>query len=161
MKKTFRYIACTFFVLFLILLAPFLFSPLVNNYRLALFADQFNTLILPHSTVEIERQRLCGKLNGNGNSMDYVVCSLIQSDLSRNELYSFYSTIQFNAVEQRSDHKPTLEVIPLTTANVPSLYLIHHTLSFRSLQNTSDFSGFYAVLLYDGSYNADFDWRGH
>lgn len=161
MKKALYYIACTFLILFLSLLAPFLLSPFLHNYRLSVFTSQFNTLPLPRNTLAIERQATCGKLNGNGNSMDYAACLLIQSSLSTNELESFYSTLRFSAAEEHSNHTPILEIIPLTTAEVPSLYLSHRRLSFSVLQGASDFSGFYALLLYDGSYDSIFDFRAH
>ena len=45
----------------------------------------------PEETVIISYETRYGKLNGNGNGMDFFACTLIKSDLSLNELKQYYS----------------------------------------------------------------------
>lgn len=71
-----------------------------NNLKLNKFARQLFDLALPQSSSVVEEKKICGKLNGNGNSMDYLACLLIKSDKSKEELDDFLNNLTFHCVEK-------------------------------------------------------------
>ena len=147
--------------MFVFVISFFIFTPLVNDYRLSAFAHQFDASSLPQSTMQIEQKTICGKLNGNGNGMDFLVCTLIKSDLSLDELKQYYNSMMFKAVRNDEGHKVQIEVLRSKGSEVKSEYLQHGSINFEALKNNLDYSSYYIVLLYDGGYSADFDFRGH
>lgn len=147
--------------LFVFLISLFIFAPLINNYKLSIFAHQLDTFALPQSTMQIEKKTICGKLNGNGNGMDFLVCTLVKSDLSLDALKQHYYGITFKTVGNDEEHKAEIEVLHVNGSEVKTTYLQHGRINFDTLKNNLDYSNYYIVLLYDGGYSADFDIRGH
>lgn len=156
--KTVAYISS---LLFVFVISLFIFTPLINDYRLSAFAHQLDASSLPRSTTQIEQKTICGKLNGNGNSMDFLVCTLIKSDLSLDELKQYYNSMTFKAVRNDEGHKVQIEVLHSNGSEVKNKYLQHGRIHFHALKNNLDYSSYYIVLLYDGGYPANFDVRGH
>ena len=54
-----------------------------NDFVLNSFSKQIYNCNLPEGTVIVEKQNMCGKLNGNGDGMDFLACILIKSDNNR------------------------------------------------------------------------------
>ncbi|MDO5294419.1 MAG: hypothetical protein Q4F05_16915 [bacterium] len=65
--------------------------PLVNNYSARKVATELKELPLPENTTYIEHISKAGKLCGNGNGMQYLGGILIKSELSLEELDTYYS----------------------------------------------------------------------
>ena len=109
----------------------------------------------------IETQSVCGKLNGNGNGMDFLSCLLIKSELSVDEIYNLYWKTSFKTAKKRSDSVVEFEVVEVKENRLVTEFLTHGEVAFEKLRNVSDFSDYYAIVIYDGGYSADFDIRGH
>ena len=116
--------------------------------------------LLPEETVVIKNETRCGKLNGNGNGMDFFSCTLIKSDLSLNELKQHYSKVAFKAAKKNKGHTVNVDVIPAEYKLVTE-YLERENIYSDELKNMKDYSGYYFVMLYDGGYPANFDIRGN
>lgn len=161
MQKMLKGVLYIISFLFVFVISLFIFIPLINNYRLSTFAHQLDTFALPQSTMQIEQKTICGKLNGNGNGMDFLVCTLVKSDLALDALKQYYTSITFKAVRDDEGHKVNVEVLHVNGSEVKTTYLQHGSINFDTLKNNLDYSNYYIVLLYDGGYSADFDIRGH
>ncbi|WP_251667173.1 hypothetical protein [Paenibacillus camelliae] len=153
-------------LLIIVLLIPlsiaslFVVFPILNNISLSKFEKQFERYPLPEETSLIEVKSVVGKLNGNGNSIDFFVGLLIQSELSKDELTHYYEHAQYAGakVEKRN---VLIEVLTVEDRVLHSKYLEHRQLKFNKLENINDFSNYYFVTIYDGGYPALFDIRGN
>lgn len=52
-------------LVFVFVISLFIFTPLINDYRLVLL--RISLTLLYRSTMQIEQKTICGKLNKNGN----------------------------------------------------------------------------------------------
>ena len=155
-----RVFLSTIVIILLIIILPFIVSPLYNNWCLDRFASQLLSLPLPEETNLLEDLKQCGKLSGNGNGMDFLTILIIQSDNNLKELESYYSG--FSMDEARSDSTEFSDPLFLQIYSLQSSKLDLNFLNSPILtKDYSDFKNVYAVVLFDGGYNADFDIRGH
>jgi len=152
--------------LIIVLLIPlsiaslFVVFPILNNISLSKFEKQFERYPLPEETSLIEVKSVVGKLNGNGNSIDFFVGLLIQSELSKDELTLYYEHAQYAGakVEKRN---VLIEVLTVEDRVLHSKYLEHRQMKFNKLETINDLTGYYFVTIYDGGYQAIFDLRGN
>ncbi len=122
----------------------------VNDNRAEDVAEILVNTPLPEETVLVESISKAGKLNGNGNGMQYFGSILITSELSLDELDDFYSSYRENEWEyivEIQEHEGLKEIE-------------HGDLSFSSI----DYSGnYYSISSWgtgDGFFEY-FDIRGH
>ncbi|MEK4251806.1 hypothetical protein [Paenibacillus sp. FSL W7-1287] len=149
-------------LLIIVLLIPlsiaslFVVFPILNNISLS----KFERYPLPEETSLIEVKSVVGKLNGNGNSIDFFVGLLIQSELSKDELTLYYEHAQYAGakVEKRN---VLIEVLTVEDRVLHSKYLEHRQMKFNKLETINDLTGYYFVTIYDGGYQAIFDLRGN
>lgn len=66
-------------------------NPAINNVKLYRLSRQLSNHSISLKVQIIEKQSICGKLNGNGNGMDFLATILVKSDLSLEELQKYYS----------------------------------------------------------------------
>jgi hypothetical protein len=132
-----------------------------NNIVLNNFAKQIYNCNLPDKTKLIECKKTCGKLNGNGNGMDYFACILIKSDLSFKELKKYYSRIKFKPADNESKSSVYPEIFKVKDFKIDSEYLENKKLIFESLKKKKIFQKYYYIIIYDGGYSAGFDFRGN
>lgn len=137
----------------------FIFIPISNNYKLFVFEQQLKKL--PENITLVESKAICGKLNGNGNGMDFLACILVKSDASFNEIQQYYNGVTFQSVKNAANHRVEKQVLPVNDDRLRSQYLQQGNISFDTLSAIQDYSKYYIVLIYDGGYSADFDIRGH
>jgi hypothetical protein len=159
-KKTLLVLAYTPIVLAILYLSLYFITPVVNNGALSIFAGQINRDHLPENTMVIEKEARCGKLNGNGNGMDFFACALIKSDLSLNELKHFYEGMSFRTARWNNKHSVEVDVIP-AMYELETEYYERETIYFDKLKDMKNYSGYYVLILYDGGYPPDFDIRGN
>lgn len=147
-------------IIFLVFI-PFIISPILNEIRLNRFSKQLSNLSLPYNTESVEREVACGKLNGNGNGMDYFACILIKSDLSLDELIQYYKSKKFKPAKIFSKKAVEIDIKHSTGYKLESEYIENRDIYFDSLKSESDYLKYYIVMIYDGGYDAGFDLRGH
>lgn len=90
-----------------LLLALFLLtliaSPMVNNLSAWKTGQEVARLPLPPDTELIERFSRAGKLNGNGNGMQFLGGILIRSDLTLEELQDHYMSLGDSYTVERQE----------------------------------------------------------
>jgi len=143
--KILKRIIMSFCLILVIVILPWLINPVINNIRLAHFSRQIYTYSLPMQTKILEKQSICGKLNGNGDGMDFLATILIKSDFSLEELQSYYSFAT---------------VIKQVGMILNSEYLQHGEIRYSNLKNVTNFNDYYVVFIFDGGHPALFDIRG-
>lgn len=133
-------------VIFFILLAFLLVTPIVNDNVAKKAAKELSDLSLPQNTEYIEAVYKAGKLVGNGNGMQYFGAILIQSELSLNELEKFYL------------NKSDCEVKKQTNSEIG---IIEHTkLAFKTDINQDNYYIVYSWGTNSGIFH-ELDIRGH
>lgn len=151
-------------ILILVILLPWIIAPVSNDFSLHQFSKQLYDYPLPPHTQIVEKQQACGKLNGNGNGMDFLAAVLLKSDLPSDELSEYYAKAGFQHAKNKnpgSEDKVVSEIVKPASSALKSRYLENKEIIFEKLKNVSSYSDYSIVLLYDGGYSADFDIRGH
>ena len=82
-----------------ILICESLSIPLINNHTAYKVEKALCEITLPEKTELIESLSQAGKLTGNGNGMQYFGAILIRSELSLEELETYYSDYRSNEWE--------------------------------------------------------------
>jgi len=147
-------------LIFLIIIGTFIVSPMINNYRLNNFEEQLSKYPLPKETSILDSQSICGKLNGNGNGMDFFSVIVIKSELELDEVKDYYN-ISMKPAKRKGSHNVTLAVDYVTGSTLESDLIENRDMSFSTLNKVSDLTGYYFVMIYDGGYPPDFDLRGN
>ncbi len=160
-KKLLIIIAFTPVALIILAIIPFLIAPIINEVTLNGFAKQLYNSSLPANTKLIEKEAVCGKLNGNGNGMDFFACILIQSEMSLEELADYYQNMQMKAAQKTKGHLIIPKVVPADGYQLKTDYLEHADIYFDKLKGINDYAGYYVVMIYDGGYFGNFDIRAH
>ena len=133
-----------------VLIGSVISIPLINNHTAYKVEKALCEIPLPEETELIESLSQAGKLTGNGNGMQYFGAILIRSELSLEELETYYSDYRSNEWEclVETQEGQSIEVID------------HETLQFSE---KIDDSGYYIVYSW-GSGNSllkELDIRGH
>lgn len=76
---------------FIITILIFFFLSIINDYTSKQVTKDLLQVPLPEKTDVIEEFSRSGKLEGNGNGMQFFGAILIQSDLSLEELNEYYT----------------------------------------------------------------------
>ncbi|MBR5316948.1 MAG: hypothetical protein IKU39_03540 [Lachnospiraceae bacterium] len=93
MKKVVKVIGIALVVLVLVLVIA---TPFVNNYSASKIEKRLTALPLPEKTEYIESISKAGKMTGNGNGMQFLGAMLVQSELTIEELNTYYATYREN-----------------------------------------------------------------
>lgn len=127
--------------------------PLNHNDVAADTAKKLEEIPLPENTEYMEKVSLAGKLDGNGNGMQYLGAILIKSELSLEELRDYYSDFAENEWECIVENQPDNRVRAVE----------HEDLEFRS-----EITGDQYFIVYSWGSNdsflagfSDWDLRGH
>ena len=124
--------------------------PLINNYTAYKVEKALCEIPLPEETELIESLSQAGKLTGNGNGMQYFGAILIRSELSLEELETYYSDYRSNEWEY---------LVEIQEGQ--SIEVIEH----KSLQFSEEIedSGYYIVYSWGNgdSLLQELDMRGH
>ena len=141
-----------------VVVLPFLVTEMYHNIVLSVFAQQLYKCSLPEHTEIIEKHKVCGKLYGNGDGMDFWACILVKSDKTLDELEAYFNAVPFRTAKP---HHETVErqVVSVNEKQLKSDFLEHRTIIFDRLPE-GDTSGYYAVIIYDSGYWNFLDIRG-
>ena len=157
-------------IFFVLLILPFFIFPIANNITLNSFSKQLYQIELPNTKV-LEKHSICGKLNGNGNGMDFLACVLVETDLTYEELKAEFesknfkhaklgATLQYGGFKD-GKYPVDVDVVKVDNGKLNTDYLMHGEIKFGNPKNWDDYSKYYALVIYDGGYSALFDIRGH
>lgn len=161
MKKIIKNILILPLIILSLMILSFIVSPIINDITLKSFAKQLNKYPLPEKTEFIENEVVCGKLNGNGNGMDFFASILVKSDLSLDELKQYYKNTMFKGAKTNKKQGVTANILPAKGYKLECEYLEHRDVYFSALKDMSDYSKYYIIMLYDGGYSPGFDLRGN
>jgi hypothetical protein len=143
--------------LVLLIIAVSALGPLYNDSVLNSFSQQLYNCSLPEETVLVEKHKICGKLNGNGDGMDFLACILIKSEKTINELEKHFESLEFKGAKT-SSKMAEIQILTVMEPELKTEYLENGEITF-SLINSSD-QKYYAIVIYDGGYWNFFDGRG-
>ena len=132
-----------------------------NDRTLNKFSNQLFNMLLPEKTTLIEKHNICGKLNGNGNGMDFLACILIETDLDIYQLKDYYENIKFENAKKNHGFSVEVHVVKVLNNELQTEYLEHGSIVFSRINDNSDFEKYFAIFIYDGGYSSIFDIRGH
>ncbi len=152
---------CMPLMIIVLIVASFFISPLINNLTLNSFAKQLYKQPLPPRTQLLEKEAVCGKLNGNGNGMDFFASVLIRSDLSLDELEAYYQNTSVKSAKKTENRAVSPQVLLPEGEKLNTEYVEHADIYFEHLKTINNYSGYYVIMIYDGGYEAWFDLRGH
>lgn len=122
------------FGLFIFLL-PFISVP-VNNYLLNNYSKKLFSINPPDKTVTIETGKNWGTLIGNSDHSDFFAYVVIKSDLSKEELFTYYKN-RYNGKSQIGVYQvgsSSTEIFPVTnfienlqknSVNTENLYILY------------------------------------
>ena len=65
-----------------------------------IFCDQLFDMEFPDEITVVEKHKVRGKLNGNGNSMDFLACVLVKTNKTKEELELMLKNKDFNPVRK-------------------------------------------------------------
>ena len=133
-----------------VLIGSVISIPLINNHTAYKVEKALCEIPLPEETELIESLSQAGKLTGNGNGIQYFGAILIKSELSLEELETYYSDYRSNEWEclVETQEGQSIEVID------------HETLQFSE---KIDDGGYYIVYSWESgnSLLKELDIRGH
>lgn len=152
-----RWIVQLFIVCFIIGLVVLAMN--YNSYVLIKFSSQLFEMDLPEGVHVIEKYKVKGKLNGNGNGMDFFACILVKTERSQEELRDYLNNQKF--IPAKNHEIVETEVVKLQSIQLKTKYVEHEEIEFETLQNEVNFNDYYVLSIYDGGYSADFDISGH
>ena len=144
----------------LLLALLFVGSPIYNEYLLYGLSSQLKEYPLPVKTEFIELESVCGKLNGNGNGMNFCACLLVKSELSAEEIKSHYKKAKFKPAVNEKWSVDVLVFQP-TGEKFENDYLEHRNVIFDNLIDKNNLQGYHVVMAFDGGYWGGFDLRAH
>ena len=151
MKKT-LIIAVLLPIILITLFVLFALSvPIVNNITAATVLSDIKNIPLPENTEYVDGVSAAGKFTGNGNGMQYFGAMLIKTDLSLDELNSYYSDYRENEFRLLIEKQESGEIAVIE----------HGSLVFES--ELSQDENYYIVYSWGDGIDlfADLDLRGH
>ncbi len=125
-------------------------TSLLNDIQLKFYELQLKTQKLPENTEFVEIKSVLGKLNGNGNGIDFLNTMLICSDLTFDELNSYYTDMGLDVIQQ-------------TSSKFSHKILEHNAeIEYEALKDMVSSENYYVVFQYkSGNALNNFDVRGH
>ena len=150
MKKCKRICKIAFGIPIAAILIFMISIPIVNDNIADKTAERIQQIELPDNTQYLETFSKAGKLSGNGNGMQYIGGMLIKSDLSLQDLQSYYS--------RYAENEWDCIVAKQTDQNISCIE--HGTVSLNS-----DINGDTCYVVYSWGDNdslySELDLRGH
>jgi len=156
-----RIVKKLFMILVIIILAiiilPWIAFPISNNIKLYKFSKQLYNCKLPNNTELIDKASVYGKLNGNGNGLDFATVIVLKSELDTENIENYYKSRDFHTIKEK-DNPPTMEVGVISSGKIDSKLLEHKSFI---LDENSKKDDYYYVIIYDGGYESYFDINGN
>lgn len=152
-KKALKLLLAALFALVVLAVVGYaVVIPAVNDSTAHGIEKSLLELPLPERTELVESCSAAGKLEGNGNGMQYFGAILIKTELSAEELethYSAYRANEWECVVQKQDGA--------------AIDWLHTQISFKALKNAESTDGYYMVYSWGSSDFSlrDLDLRGH
>ncbi len=146
-KATGRFLLRLAALLLTLLLLTLIASPMINNLSAWKTGQEVGRLPLPPDTEIKERFSRAGKLNGNGNGMQFLGGILVESSLTLEELQAYYASYGDSYTVERQETR--------------ELAMVEHDRAF--LETDVSDGGFYVVYTWGKGISpfCGLDLRGH
>ena len=141
----------TIFIVIVLFIVVFLIScPIVNNITASHLINDIEDIPLPQKTHIVEKISQAGKLNGNGNGMQYFGAVLLESELSLEDIDQYYASYRQTSWDYIVEVQETQDI-----------HAIEH--GHSSFQNDVSKGHFYIVYSWGKGISPFqyFDLRGH
>ena len=161
MGKTLKIICLVPIIGLILFILAFFIVPVLNNIRLNSFANQLDNYSTPEKTIVISKHQTIGKLNGNGNGIDYFACILVKSELSLDEVKKYYENMPLKNARKSGKNSVIIDVNNIKSEILDTTFLERENIIFDRLIDVEDYTGYFVVIIYDGGYPAGFDIRGN
>lgn len=149
MKKIKRFVSVSLVVIVILILS----TPIVNDFTAYRIKAELQRTPLPDKTEIYYGVSVAGKIVGSGNGMQFLGAILIKSELSLDELDTYYA--------QFRENDWSFVVEPQTGVGLP--FSNGSGLSFSCLEGIEDFDGYYTIYTWGSSSYplSGLDIRGH
>lgn len=157
--KAWIIVVCIVFIIAIPFLPPII-NHSVNNVALNIFSTQLFNGTLPENTEMVEKYKVCGKLNGNGNGMDFFAGITIRTDKSMEELEEYFGTKVYRGAYPSQPYEVEIDITKFEDGKFRTKFLREGEIPIdNSLYD--DGEDYYLVAICDGDYGALFDFRGN
>ena len=139
--------------------------PNINDMYAKKFADQLIQTPAPDDCLVLEHHMALGKLVGNGNNMDFAAVVLLQTgfEITIEDVIEHYSAFDFVPAKGKNrfgQRTVMLDVEQVEQAYFDNEIFVRRELRFENIINSEEYR-YYAVIIYDGGYEAGFDLQGN
>lgn len=140
----------------------------INSIALSVFAGQLDKT-LPPSSALLEKQTLCGRMQGTGDGMEFLAVALIESPMSLEELKEYYKSVHFEYAKPQSRTKEERDFGYKVHNTISNAFNNNYTSDYCAKEreiyllfnlNIEDKRNLYYIEIYDEAYWAWFDIRG-
>ncbi len=166
-SKTYRFFRKFFLFLLAIPVALLLLVVLIhlpNTIIEKSFAAQLFRYPLPPQTLLLEKHSICGRLYGTGDGMEFMAVILIESDLTEDQLTTYYQRAPFRKAQPNDAESLLtdfhLTITPVTAEPFCPDYCGEAFFTFRTLSTKTDYKNLYYIAIHNGTYPNFLDLRG-
>ena len=149
------------FILIVGMIALLLIPYVYNNYCLYKFSKQLSMFPFPDEILIVEKRSVLGKLNGNGNGMEYCACVLVKSTLDTGQINEVFMSYTFSPARSKGSAGVEANVLTVDGPQLNTDYVEHENITFQSLLDADTYDDYYVIFIYDGGYSTIVDIRGH
>ncbi|MBL1228791.1 hypothetical protein IW492_06035 [Enterococcus sp. BWB1-3] len=149
--KVFKYLLLV--TILLVITSPVLGIPLINNIVVWRMESELKNIPVPKGTKQIQHKSIVGKLNGNGNGVDYLATLVVESRQSLNELQAYYKS-----------HNQEVDIMNQKSDRFNGNPLERGELLYQKLRDKAEFSNYYTIYFYRSAKFGSIlesDIRGH
>jgi len=145
-KRFFQGLIATIILISLVAISPFIIFPILNSIEAAKLARTVQNKELPEKTAIVEVISGVGNIAGTGNNTSLWAGMLIKTELTEEEICSFYHHNNVQKVDERNKRTSIMFLV---------------SSDFHALENISVYDGYYIVEWTDDAVSSFFDLRGH
>ena len=146
-------------VLVFLNIVPYIVFPLLNDIKANNLKEEMSGQAMPEKTELIEIVAGCGNTSGTGDHSEVLICLLVKSELSAEELNEFFST-SFRDPEDETNNRHSVEVIRVTNGKTTTLAMGIVGLKFRDMPEAIDDNDLYIIQRVENAVSSFFDLRG-
>ncbi|MHC5216486.1 hypothetical protein ACYSNR_07445 [Enterococcus sp. LJL128] len=149
--KVFKYLLLV--TILLVITSPVLGIPLINNIVVWRMESELENIPVPKGTKQIQHKSIVGKLNGNGNGVDYLATLVVESKQSLEELQTYYKS-----------YNQEIDIMSQKNDRFKSNLLERGEIVYQKLKDKAEFSNYYTIYFYRSAKLGSIlenDIRGH
>lgn len=146
-------------VIIFIVVVPYVVFPILNDTKANNLKEEMLSQAMPEKTELVEIVAGCGNTSGTGDHTEVLVCLLVKSELSAEELYEFFST-DYKGPNPEKTNRHYVEVFAVTEGKTTTLAMETVGLKFERTAEGLNTDDLYIVLRTEDAVSSVFDLRG-